>query len=185
MSANLVFTVGHSNRTLSDFIAVLRSAGILALVDVRRYPASRRHPHFNATPLKNELAAVGIGYRHFPDLGGYRDNPVVSSSGPNDGWPPGFLRNYADYAMTEVFQAALTRRRDTLQPKTALMCAEKSWTDCHRQIISDYLIARRHEIIHVIDAEGREQGALTAFARPTEGGLITYPAARSQLQLDL
>lgn len=185
MPTTPIFTVGHSNRTLSDFVGILRSAGIEVLVDVRRFPASRRHPHFNAGPLANELAGIGIAYRHFPDLGGYRDNPDVRSASPNDGWPPGFLRNYADYAMTEAFQAALNRLRDTLQPNTALMCAEKSWSDCHRQIVSDYLIARGHKITHVIDADRREPGALTAFARPAEDGLITYPAVRPQLQLDL
>lgn len=185
MSAEPVFTVGHSNRTLPDFVGVLRSAGIQVLVDVRRFPASRRHPHFNAGPLKDELAAVGIAYRHFPVLGGYRDTPNIPSSSPNDGWPPGFLRNYADYAMTEAFQATLRHLRETLRPKTVLMCAEKSWADCHRQIISDYLIALGHEVIHLINADRREHGALTTFARQAEGGLITYPAARSQLQLDL
>lgn len=185
MPVEPVFTLGHSNRTLSDFIGVLRSAGIQVLVDVRRFPISRRHPHFNATPLKDALAEVGIAYRHFPELGGYRDNPDIPTSGPNDGWPPGFLRNYADYAMTTAFQAALSRLRDTLRPNTALMCAEKSWSDCHRQIIADYLIALGHEITHVVDVDRREHGALTAFARQAEGGLLTYPAARSQLQLDL
>ncbi|WP_142252542.1 DUF488 domain-containing protein [Bradyrhizobium sp. UNPF46] len=102
MLADPIFTVGHSNRLLPDFIDILRSAKIEALIDVRRFPTSRRYPHFNAGSLKQALTGVGIYYRHVPELGGYRELPVARTS-PNDAWPPGFLRNYADYAMTAAF----------------------------------------------------------------------------------
>lgn len=184
MLADPIFTVGHSNRSLPEFIDILRSAEIETLIDVRRFPASRRHPHFNAGPLKQDLTLVGIAYRHIPELGGYREPPVERPS-PNDAWPPGFLRNYADYAMTATFRAALHRLRQTLQPRTALMCAEKSWADCHRQIIADHLIANGHSIVHMIDASTHEMGMLTGFATRSEENTIRYPATRSQLQLDL
>lgn len=154
------------------------------LVDVRRFPASRRYPHFNAGSLKQVLTSVGIAYRHVPELGGYREPPAKRSS-PNDAWPPGFLRNYADYAMTAAFQAAFNRLRQTLQPRTVLMCAEKSWADCHRQVIADHLIANGHGVVHMIDAGTHEVGALTSFATRSEKNTIYYPATRSQLQLDL
>jgi len=183
--ANPVFTVGHSNRSSSEFIDVLQSAAIRILVDIRRFPASRRHPHFNAGALKQSLAAVGIAYHHVPELGGYRETTDSRSSGDNDGWPPGFLRNYADYAMTSEFQTALDHLLRTLQPQTALMCAEKSWTDCHRQIIADYVIARGHEVIHIVDTSTRENGRLTSFAIRHDQGLINYPLSQSQLRFDL
>ena len=184
MLAEPIFTVGHSNRSLPEFIDVLRSAAIETLIDVRRFPASRRHPHFNAGPLKQELASVGIAYRHVPELGGYRDPPVGQAS-PNDAWPPGFLRNYADYALTALFQNALDRVRQMPPRRTALMCAERSWADCHRQIIADHLIANGHSVVHVLDSHTHEIGKLTGFATRSEKNMIIYPAAGSQLRLDL
>jgi uncharacterized protein (DUF488 family) len=185
MPAEPVFTVGHSNRSLLDFIAVLRSADIRTLVDVRRFPASRRHPHFNIGPLRDELAAVSIAYRHLPELGGYRDRTGTPSASPNDGWPVEFLRNYADYAMTGSFQACFNGLRQSLGARSALMCAERRWTNCHRQIIADYLIARGHQVIHLIDTTTREEARPTPFAKCLEQGTISYPASPAQLRFDL
>lgn len=185
MTREPVFTIGHSNRSLAEFIDVLRSADIRLLIDVRRFPASRRHPQFNMGTLRDGLNAIGVAYRHFPELGGYRDNTEAQASSRNDGWPVGFLRNYADYAMTSAFQAALQRLSQVLVPRTAVMCAEKMWSDCHRQIIADYLIAQGHPVVHLVDASRREDGRLTPFARPDDNGAIVYPAVRAQLRLDL
>lgn len=180
-----LFTVGHSNRPLPEFIDVLRSADIETLVDVRRFPASRRHPHFNIGPLRDGLAAAGIAYRHLPQLGGYRETLSAKLSSPNDGWPSGFLRNYADYAMTLSFQAALGDLRQMSKSRTVVMCAERRWTECHRQIIADYLIVKGYRIIHLTDSNTREDGRLTPFALHHESGKIEYPASRAQLQFDL
>jgi uncharacterized protein (DUF488 family) len=185
MPSDPIFTVGHSNRTLSEFTDILRAAKIQALVDVRRFPASRRHPHFNLTPLRAHLASIGIAYYHFPELGGYRSPSDARSASPNDGLPSGFLRSYADYALTEAFQAALLRLRQSVQSASALMCAEKSWKECHRQIIADYLIADGHHVVHLVDAVNREDGRLTAFATLSELNVIHYPANRPQFRLDL
>jgi uncharacterized protein (DUF488 family) len=185
MLSDPIFTVGHSNRTLSEFTDILRAAEIRALVDVRRFPASRRHPHFNLAPLRERLASIGIVYHHFPELGGYRSPSDGPSASLNDGWPSGFLRSYADYALTDAFQAALLRLRQSVQSATALMCAEKSWRECHRQIITDYLIANGHHVVHLVDPVTREDGRLTTFANWTEPTAIHYPANRPQLRLDL
>ena len=184
MLANPVFTVGHSNRSFPEFVDVLRSAGIELLIDIRRFPASRRHPHFGVRPLKQELASIDVAYRHFPELGGYRQEPEARSSSPNDAWPPGFLRNYADYALTESFQNSFYRLCQTLQPRSALMCAEKSWKACHRQIIADYLISNGHQIVHLLDAGTREEGKPTPFAMRSAEGTILYPASHPQPQFD-
>lgn len=180
-----IFTVGHSNRSQPEFLDVLHSAGVRTLVDVRRFPASRRHPHFNLGPLRGALASVGIVYHHVPELGGYREPPPAISPSANAGWPAGFLRNYADYAMTERFQEALRNLRQLSGPPLALMCAERRWTDCHRQIIADYLIVSGHQVIHLIDATNREDGRLTSFAKSMEDGRICYSASPGQLQFDL
>lgn len=180
-----IFTVGHSNRSRPELLDVLHSAGIQILADVRRFPASRRYPHFNYGPLRDALASVGITYHHVPELGGYREPPVTSSPSPNDGWPSGFLRNYADYAMTERFQETLGRLRRLSGPRLALMCAERGWTDCHRQIIADYLIVGGLQVIHLIDTTTREDGRLTSFAKSIEDGRICYSASPGQLQFDL
>lgn len=180
-----LFTVGHSNRSLPEFIDVLRSAGIQTLVDVRRFPASRRHPHFNIGPLRDALAATGADYYHLPELGGYREAPSTQFSSPNDGWPAGFLRNYADYALTDSFRAALDRLYRIAGPRWVVMCAERRWTDCHRQIIADYLIAGGHKVIHLVDVTTREDGRLTPFAECIDKRKIRYPAAARQLRLDL
>jgi hypothetical protein len=111
MLSDPILTVGHSNRSLSDFLDILRSAEIQTLIDIRRFPASRRHPHFNAGPLRSELASVGLHYQHFPELGGYREQPEARDVSLNDGWPPGLLRNYVNYAMTSAFRTALHRLR--------------------------------------------------------------------------
>jgi uncharacterized protein (DUF488 family) len=179
-----IFTVGHSNRSFSEFAGVLRSADIHLLIDIRRFPASRRYPHFNAGLLRTELASLGIAYHHFPELGGYRESNESKARSPNDGWPAGFLRSYADYAMTEEFRLALERLLRTIEPGSALMCAEKSWTDCHRQIVADYLISSGRQVIHLVDATTRETGRLSPLAVAAQQGTIRYPAVRSQLRFD-
>ncbi|MGY8631896.1 DUF488 domain-containing protein [Bradyrhizobium sp. 14AA] len=180
-----IVTVGHSNRSLPEFLDVLHSAGVRTLVDVRKFPASRRNPHFNFGSLREALASIGIAYHHLPELGGYRGPPTTMSPSPNAGWPAGFLRNYADYAMTDRFQDALRHLRQLSAPPLALMCAERQWTDCHRQIIADYLIVSGHQVIHLIDATTREDGRLSSFAKLTDDGRICYSASSRQLRFDL
>ena len=131
------------------------------------------------------MASSGITYRHFPELGGCRVNPETLAASSNDAWPEGFLRNYADYAMTDAFQGALDRLTATLQPRSVLMCAEKQWGDCHRQIVADHLISSGHHLVHLIEAHMHEAATLTPFATRCAAGTICYPAAHAQLRLDL
>lgn len=178
---NPIFTVGHSSRSGAEFIEVLRSADILTLVDVRRFPGSRRHPHFSIGPLREALASVGIAYHHLPDLGGYRERTDAPPLRLNDGWPEGFLRSYADYARSPPFRAALDRLHQLSARQTVLMCAERQWTDCHRQILADYLLTAGHRVVHLLDSTTREEGRLTPFAEPHPDGTICYPASPGQL----
>lgn len=183
--ADPVLTVGHSNRTWPEFVAVLTAAGVRRLVDIRRYPMSRRHPHFCRPPMERALMQVGIGYHHAPELGGFRRDADASAAvSANTAWPVGFLRSYADYAQTAPFQHAVAQLRAALQPGTVLMCAEKKWRECHRQILTDYLIVAGHRVVHLVDAHTREDAVLTPSAQIV-GSHLVYAELRQQLDLGI
>jgi len=171
-----VYTVGHSTRSIEDFVALLRAACVAAIADVRRFPRSRRHPQFNDRDLAASLEHAGILYRHFPDLGGRRE-PRPDGKSPHNLWREEGFRNYADYADTPVFTAAFKELRGFAQKQpTAIMCAEAQWRECHRRIIADYLLAAGEKVEH-IGAEGKtEPGALTPDARVLPGGGVLYAA---------
>lgn len=170
----ILFTIGHSTRSLDGFLALLRAAGIAGIADVRRFPFSRRHPQFNGEALAASLAAAGIAYRHFPALGGRRGGTAGVS--PHTLWrEPGF-RNYADYAETAPFKEAFAAlRRFAAERPTAVMCAEAVWWRCHRRIIADYLIAAGDEVRHILDGK-IEPASLTPDATVRPDGTILYRA---------
>ena len=170
-----VFTIGHSTRSIEDFLAMLRGAGVDCIADVRRFPFSRRHPQFNGEALAEALAAAGIGYRHFPALGGRRGARAGGES-PHTLWrEPGF-RNYADYAETGEFRTAFEALlRLARERRLAVMCAEAVWWRCHRRIITDYLIAAGLEVRHILDGK-IETAALTPDATVREDGSVLYRA---------
>jgi uncharacterized protein (DUF488 family) len=168
-----VFTVGHSVRPLAQFLELLRGHRVQLLADVRTVPRSRRHPHFSRDALEHSLPAAGIGYRHFPDLGGLR-KPRRDS--PNAGWKHPSFRGYADHMGTEAFAASLDEVLALAREQTvALMCAEAKWWQCHRQLIADALVARGIEVRHIMSPRDAPAHELTAFARVT-AGRVTYPA---------
>jgi uncharacterized protein (DUF488 family) len=179
------FTVGHSRRSLAELVALLHEAGVTDLIDVRRVPRSRFNPHFNGDALIAKLPAGGIRYRAMPDLGGLRE--AASASTANAGWRnPGF-RAFADYAATASFARAFAELRAcVLAAPSAIMCAERDWRRCHRQIIADRLIVEGFAITHLVDVGVAEAGALTPFARLEPGGRVVYPAPLPrQTRLDL
>lgn len=168
------YTIGHSTRSVSDLIALLQTAGVKLLADVRAIPRSRTNPQFNIDALPPELAANGIGYEHFPELGGRRGRALADS--PNDFWDNASFRNYADYAGTEAFRTGLERLRDLGQQQcAAIMCAEAVWWRCHRRIIADYLISAGETVFHILGPGKTEPAKLTPAARKTPDGTLTYP----------
>jgi uncharacterized protein (DUF488 family) len=175
-----IFTIGHSTHDAEVFERLLRGAGIELLVDVRRFPSSRRLPWFNGPALAKSLGEAGIEYLHLESLGGRRD-PAPNSA--NGGWRVGQFRGYADHMATEEFQAALDGLIDLAGAgRTAVMCAEAQWWRCHRRLLSDALVARGVEVLH-LDARGRAQPhELTEFAVAAGGG-VTYPPAQGELGL--
>jgi uncharacterized protein (DUF488 family) len=177
----VVYTIGHSTRSIDDFIAILAEAAVERIVDVRAFPMSRRHPQFNKDPLSLSLSAAGIDYCHMPALGGRR-TAVKGHRSRNGLWRVDAFRHYADYAETREFGAAL----DTLETlarerPTAVMCAEALWWQCHRRLITDYMIARGWTVLHLLGRGERQEGVLTAGAVPHDDGTIEYPAPQPRL----
>jgi uncharacterized protein (DUF488 family) len=167
-----VWTIGHSTRSLEAFVALLHAHGIERLVDVRRFPRSRRHPHFNTDALGEALPTAGLAYRHLPGLGGFR-RPRADSR--NAGWRNASFRGYADYMETEEFTRHLAELlEDARAGRTAIMCAEAVPWRCHRSLISDALVARGVEVRHILGPSPAELHVLTAGARVSDTRVL-YP----------
>ena len=166
-----IWTVGHSTRGGEEFGKILAAQGIEVLVDVRSFPGSRRYPQFNKPALSESLANLGIEYKHAPALGGRR-TPRVDSH--NTAWRNASFRAYADHMETEEFRNGV---KELLQlageRRVAVMCAEAVWWRCHRSLISDYLKAAGHRVVHIIDEKKTEEHPFTSAARIVDGEL-TY-----------
>lgn len=171
------FTIGHSTRSLAEFIDLLRESQVELVVDVRKMPRSRTNPQFNKDVLPESLAPFQIGYEHIAALGGLRSRSREGPS-PNAFWENQSFRNYADYAMTKPFGEGLARLR-TLghERRCAIMCAEAVWWRCHRRIIADYLLAAGESVFHILGPGHVVPARLTEAAQMSSGVVLTYPAA--------
>ena len=174
----IVHTVGHSTHALADFMALLESHAIRTVADVRRFPASRRHPHFAREALARALAEQGIAYEWFPDLGGRR--PARPDS-PHTAWRLAAFRGYADYMETREFQEALARLTALAAAQsTTVMCAEAVPWRCHRQLIADALLVRDVDVRHVTAPTKWQPHHLTPFAR-VESTRVVYDDGQPSL----
>jgi len=171
----VIFTVGHSIRPQNELIAILEEARVKLLVDVRRFPGSRRHPQFGKEALSAGLAAAGIAYRHEPDLGGRRE-PRPDS--PHTAWRVAGFRGYADHMASPEFRAALERLIAPPETPTAVMCAEALPWKCHRQLIADALVARGIEVVHLLAAGQRQAHVLNPAAVLHRDGTVVYASSR-------
>lgn len=166
-----VFTIGHSTRSLADLVATLKAHQIQTLVDIRAFPMSRRMPYFNRESLDKELSAVGIRYVWMKALGGYRKKHLPES--PNIGLHNQSFRNYADYMLTPEFETAAAELvRLAEQGRTAYMCAERMWFQCHRMLVSDWLVAHGHTVLHIDDAGPTKTHQLMKEARLVGNQLV-------------
>jgi uncharacterized protein (DUF488 family) len=178
MQAAVIWTIGHSTRSLEEFIGLLRAERIELLADVRRYPASRMHPHFNAGALDQSLAEAGVRYEGYPELGGRRA-PRAGSA--NSRWRNASFRGYADYMETPDFDDALARLMDEAgDARTAIMCAEAPWWRCHRALIADALKARGAEVLHIM-GEGKLIPHPYTSAASVVDGELSYGPSRDLL----
>lgn len=158
-----VFTAGHSNRTLEDFIALLRNAGVAQAIDIRRYPASRKWPHFNAEALAASLPEAGIAYVGLPSLGGRRR---ANPDSRHTAWKNDTFRAYADFLETPEARRAIARLEEASRHlASAFFCAEAVPWRCHRSLVADALVARGWEVADLIGPGSARPHVLPAFAR--------------------
>ena len=176
-AGDTIFTIGHSTRTLAEFVSLLQQVDVTLLVDVRSIPRSRTTPQFNGDTLPDSLAANGIGYWHLRTLGGRRHHRKGAPLSLNMYWRVAAFRNYADYAETDEFRAGLDALRAfACADRCAIMCAEAVWWRCHRRIITDYLLAGGASVEHIMGPGQVVPATLTPGARVMADGMLRYPA---------
>src|SRR6266704_776419 len=169
----MIYTIGHSTRELGEFLDLLAAHRVTQVVDVRRYPASRRHPHFAHEALAAALEAVGVAYHHEPELGGRR---TARRDSTNTAWRSASFRGYADYMETSGFEEAVTRLRELARARpTAVLCAEAVPWRCHRQLIADALVARGEDVSHILGAARLDPQRRSAPAQVFPGGRLRHP----------
>ena len=166
-----LYTIGHSTRSRDELVEALQAHEIQRLVDIRAFPMSRRLPHFNRESLETTLPAAGIQYVWMQALGGYRKKAREDS--PNIALRNASFRNYADYMLTPEFEAAAGQLVQFVeQARTAYMCAERMWFQCHRMLVSDWLVAHGHVVLHIDGKASPKPHQLMAEARLVENRLI-------------
>ena len=173
--AGTLWTIGHSLRPWEEFVGMLTAARIQSLVDVRRFAGSRRNPQFSGETMGAALANEGIDYIPMPDLGGRR---AARADSPNLAWRNAAFRGYADYMATSPYRAAHERLAELARSqRTAVMCAEAMWWQCHRSLISDDLKAGGWEVVHLLSPGREQEHPYTSAARIVDGRLdYTLPA---------
>lgn len=173
MEQHIVYTIGHSDRPIEEFIGLLKENEVGCLLDIRTVPRSRHNPQFNRDALPDSLAAAGISYQHLAGLGGLRR---AKPDSPNAGWRNASFRGYADYMQTDAFAEQVEEVvRLSREQRCALMCAEAVPWRCHRSLVADALVVRGITAAHIMGPHKLKLHTLTPFAH-AEGTQITYPA---------
>ncbi len=171
-----VYTIGHSTRTILEFVELLRIGDIEWVVDIRSVPRSRTNPQFNLDVLPHELSSWQIGHTQIPELGGLRKKSKTVPPHVNAFWTNQSFHNYADYALSGEFHRGFSRLRELSQDRRcAIMCSEAVWWRCHRRIVADYLLYGGTPVFHLMAPARVEQATLTKAAMAEEDGLV-YPA---------
>ncbi|MCL6701809.1 DUF488 domain-containing protein [Pseudomonas sp. T1.Ur] len=176
MERTRLYTIGHSTRTLEQFVEIVKSFDVEMIVDVRTVPRSRTNPHYNLDTLPGLLAPFGLQHEQLRELGGLRKKSVTVADDVNGFWENRSFHNYADYALSDEFEAGLDRLLALSRTRRcAIMCAEAVWWRCHRRIITDYLLLRDVDVFHIMDKDKATQAVLNPAARRS-GLKLTYPA---------
>jgi uncharacterized protein (DUF488 family) len=175
------FTIGHSTRSIEEFINLLEQVEVRLVVDVRTIPRSASNPQYNADVLPKSLSGYGVRYAHIGALGGLRGHARNIAPSVNAFWENESFHNYADYAMSSRFRAGLSElRRLGHARRCAVMCAEAMWWRCHRRIIADYLIFAGETVFHILGVGRIDAARPTSGARAEPEGILTYPGSRSE-----
>lgn len=171
-----LFTIGHSTRSIDEFVALLSPHRVKLVVDVRTVPRSRTNPQYNSTEFTKALSEFQIDYQHIPALGGLRGPTRNLPKEVNAFWNNQSFHNYADYAMSDEFRSGLRLLRELGRATTsAIMCAELVWWHCHRRIIADYLIAAGEIVFHILGPGPVDRARLTEGARLGPDDTVSYP----------
>lgn len=183
MSGATVFTVGHGARPLEELLEVLREADVRVLVDVRRFPGSRRHPHFAREALERSLPEAGVAYEWRGDVFGGRRRALPKEQSRHPIWRVDAFRAYAEHMDTPPFREALStlEERATAGERLAVMCSETLWWRCHRRLIADALVAHGHEVVHLLTPGKRQVHALHGEAHVDDEGRPVYDGAQGTL----
>lgn len=175
---NNVYTIGHSTRSATSFVALLRSVGIKRVIDVRSKPGSKRFPHFNKEVMSNWLAEAGFTYSHIKDLGGYPAR--YRTSVDNGAWTKPNFRNFADYMQSPRFAVALRGlEMEVAAQRSAIMCSERDPSKCHRSMITDALLSHGWCVGHILDLGQVEDATMHDFARITDGK-VNFPCVNAK-----
>ena len=165
----IIWTIGHSTRSLEEFVAMLHSFKIELVADIRSYPGSRKFPQFNKEALEISLPQNNIEYIYLKDLGGRRK---VNPDSKNTAWRHLAFRGYADYMETSAFKEGIKElEKVALKQHTAYMCSEAVWWRCHRSMVSDYLKVRGWKVMHIMGIGREEEHPYTGPARIVDGEL--------------
>lgn len=174
--ANPFYTIGHSTRSMDVFVHMLRLVDIALVVDIRTIPKSRSNPHYNSDTLEHHLAEHNIEYQHIAALGGLRKKSKQIPPIVNGFWQNQSFHNYADYALTDAFQAGLQQLISLGELKiSTIMCAESVWWRCHRRIVADHLLARGKQVFHLMAEDKVEPAQLTQGSQVNAENIVTYP----------
>ena len=172
LETHTIYSIGHSTRSLDEFLNMLRSFDIKILTDIRSLPGSRRFPQYNMENLKTSLEEIGVQYIHLAELGGRRK---VKKDSKNNLWNNDSFRGYADYMETEEFENAIVKLEHiALEQPTAYMCAEAVWWRCHRSMVSDYLKAKGWAVLHIMATGKVQEHKYTSPARIVDGNVFYY-----------
>lgn len=168
----IIYTIGHSTRSIQEFVDLLKYYRIQTVIDIRSIPQSRYNPQFNQDFLRKKLKNIKIGYRHMKGLGGLR-RPKKNSI--NTGWKNASFRGYADYMQSPAFQKALQQlEKKAKEKRCALLCAEALFWKCHRSLVADALTARKWKVFHIISQTKAQQHHFTSFLKVMPKKILVY-----------
>lgn len=179
VTAQPVYTIGHSTRTIGEFLALLQAGNVELIIDVRSVPRSKTNPQFNRDTMPQALAPWKIVCAPMPELGGLRGKSCHVLPGVNGYWNNASFHNYADYALSGEFDRGLSQLLDLSRDRrSAVMCAEAVWWRCHRRIVADYLLHRGRSVFHLMGRAAVIPAVMNKAAIEM-GGALVYPAQRS------
>ena len=174
-----IYTIGHSSKSIADFVELLRVGKVQFVVDIRSIARSRTNPQYNLDILPKALAVYQIGHAQIPELGGLRKKSRTVPPEVNGFWINQSFHNYADHALSDEFRTGLDRLLELAgDRRCAIMCAEAVWWRCHRRIVADYLLQKGREVVHLMGLSRAEPAMMNAAAQVAADGLV-YPASHA------